>query len=111
VRSFLTPEHLTDLLIALDSRFVVEFAGGAIRVIGRNLPNQAVCAILPPQPDGVLRLVYDPNKPNALEHTRTMLAEWWESFAEPVAFPDGTVELVRSPCPRAADDNVELQVT
>jgi hypothetical protein len=59
----------------------------------------------------VLRIVYDPNKPNALCHTSAMLAGWWESFAEPVAFPDGSVELVPQPCPLPADRDVELQTT
>jgi hypothetical protein len=108
VRSSLAPEHLTELLAALDSRFVVQFAGGAIRVLGRSLPDNTVCAILPALPDGVLRIVYDPNKPNALCHTRAMLEEWWESYAEPVAFPDGSVELVSVPCPRAGEGDVDL---
>lgn len=111
VRSALLPEHLSELLTALDSRFVAQFADGAIRVIGRELPDSAVCAILPPQPDKVLRIVYDPNKPNALRHTREMVEEWWESFAEPVAFPDGTVEFVRPPCPRASLRDVLLRTT
>lgn len=109
MRSSLTPEHLSDLLAALDSRFVVLFAGGAVRVLGRDLSGTpAVCAILPAQPDNVLRIVYDPNKPNALCHTRAMLEEWWESYAEPEVFPDGTVEFLPALCPRAGDD-VELQ--
>lgn len=109
MRSSLAPEHMSDLLTALDSRFVAQFAGGAIRLLGRTLPDDAVCAILPAQPDNVLRVVYDPNKPNALCHTRAMLEQWWESFAEPVAFPDGSVELVPVPCPRPGDEDVELQ--
>lgn len=108
MRSSLAPEHLAEVLTALDSRFVAQFAGGAIRVLSRSLPGKAVCAILPEQPDNVLRIVFDANKPNALCHTRAMLEEWWESYAEPVAFPDGSVELVRPPCPRASDDDVEL---
>src|SRR5690242_16237538 len=99
MRSVIRAEHLTDLLTALDSRFVAQFADGAIRVLGRDLPGPAVCAILPSLRDGVLRIVYDPNKPNALRHTRDMIQDWWESFAEPVAFPDGSVELVHPPCP------------
>lgn len=110
MRASLHAEHLAELLTALDSRFVAQFAGGAIRVLGRDLSNTpAVCAILPAQPDNVLRVVYDPNKANALSHTRAMLQEWWESFAEPVAFPDGSVELVHPPCPRGQDEDVELQ--
>lgn len=109
MRSTLAPEHMTDLLTALDSRFVVRFADGAIRVLGRSLPDETVCAILPSQPDNVLRVVYDPNKANAMCHVRTMLQEWWESFAEPVVFPDGTVELLRTPSPRAGEGNVELE--
>lgn len=102
MRSSLTPEHMAVLLAALDSRFVIHFADGAIRVVGRDLSDTpAVCAILPAQPDNVLRIVYDPNKPDCLHHVRAMLEEWWESFAEPVAFPDQSVELVRPPCPRA----------
>lgn len=109
MRASLAPEHLAELLTALDSRFVAQFAGGTIRVLGRDLSDvPAVCAILPAQPDGILRIVYDPNKPNALCHTRAMLEAWWESFAEPVAFPDGSVELVAMPCPRASEEDVEL---
>jgi hypothetical protein len=108
MRSSLAPEDLTELLAALDSRFIVQFAGGAIRVIGRSLPGDAVCAILPALPDDVLRIVYDPNKPNALCHTRAMLEEWWESYAEPVAFPDGSVEFLSLPCPQAGEGDVVL---
>lgn len=111
VRATLHPEHLAEVLAALDSRFVAQFAGGAIRVLGRTLPGAAVCAILPGQPDQVLRVVYDPNKPNALSHTRAMLEQWWESYAEPVAFPDGSVELVRPPCPLASEHDIVLQST
>lgn len=111
MRANLHPEHLAELLAALDSRFVVQFAGGDIRVLGRTLPEPAVCAILPAQPDNVLRIVYDPNKPNALSHTATMLQEWWESYAEPVAFPDGSVEFVRPPCPLAGEGDVNLVAT
>jgi hypothetical protein len=109
VRSSLNPEDLTGLLTALDSRFVAQFAGGAIRVLGRDLSDTpAVCAILPARPDNVLRIVYDPNKPNALCHTRAMLEEWWASFAEPEVFPDGSVELLSPPLPQAGD-GVELR--
>lgn len=109
MRSSILPQHLAELLAALDSRFVAQFAGGAIRVLGRDLSGTpAVCAILPPQPDNVLRIVYDPNKANALCHTQAMLREWWESFAEPVAFPDGSVDLVPAPCPRAGEADVDL---
>ena len=108
MRSSLKPAHLAEVLTALDSRFVAQFAGGAIRVLSRSLPGPAVCAILPALPDNVLRIVFDANKPNALCHTRVMLKEWWESYAEPVAFPDGSVELVRPPCPEASDGDVEL---
>lgn len=111
MRANLQPGHLAELLTALDSRFVVQFADGAIRVLGRSLPGEAVCAILPEQPDKVLRIVYDPNKPNALSHTAAMLQEWWESYTEPVAFPDGTVEFLALPCPRSGDGDVELQAT
>lgn len=112
MRASLHPEHLAELLAALDSRFVVQFANGAVRVLGRDLGDTpAVCAILPAQPDNILRMVYDPNKPNALCHMRAMIEEWWESFAEPVAFPDGSVELVQAPCPRASDEDCELQTT
>lgn len=110
MRSILDPDNLAQLLAALDARFVVLFSSGAIRVLGGDLSDTpAVCAILPTQPDGVLRIVYDPNKTNALAHTRAMLAEWWESYAEPEVFPDGTVEFLRPPCPRAGDGIVELQ--
>ena len=108
MRAALRSEDLSELLVALDSRFVVQFANGAIRVLGRDLGGAAVCAMLPSQPDGVLRLVYDPNQPNALSHLRAMLEGWWESYAEPVVFPDGSVELVRPPCPRPGDGQAEL---
>lgn len=101
MRSTLRPEDLTDLLTTLDSRFVAEFANGAVLLLGRDLDG-AVCALVPDLGDGVLRIVYDPNQPNALLHVQTMMAQWWESYAEPVAFPDGTVELIRPPCPRPA---------
>lgn len=97
--SSLTSDRLGAILTALDSRFVAQFANGAIRLLGRSLPGEAVCAILPDQGDGVLRMVYDPNKPNAACHTGAMLREWWESYRVPVAFPDGSVELLPQSCP------------
>ena len=72
---------------------------GNVRLIGRELPGKAVCAILHDTGDGVFRLVYDPGKPDAFRHVQAMIRDWWESYREPEVFPDGTVDLVQRVCP------------
>lgn len=44
-----------------------------LKLMRRGLPDHAVCAILPMLADGLLRVVYDPDKPDALEHVSEML--------------------------------------
>ena len=48
---------------------------GEVLLLFRDLSYPAVCAILPDLGDGVLRIVVDPSKPNALEHVRLMVNE------------------------------------
>ena len=81
-----------------------------VRLLARMLPGGAVCSILPDLGDGVLRIVYDVSKPNAFMHTQAMIRQWWEHLRQPVAFPDGTVEMLSLPCPRAGDGPVRIRV-
>jgi hypothetical protein len=57
-----------------------------------------------------LSLVYDIAKPNSFQHVQSMVREWWSSFQEPVAFPDGSVELLQLPCPRAGEGPIRIAV-
>lgn len=95
----LTSAQIAELLDTLCGSYDVTLGCGELRLLARSLPGNAVCAILPDTGDGVFRVVYDTAKPNAFQHTQAMLRDWWESFAEPEVFPDGTVELVGRICP------------
>lgn len=95
----LSAEQIGDLLDALCGSYDVSFPFGELRLLSRSLPGKAVAAVLPDVGDGVLRVVYDTSKPNAFGHTQAMIREWWESYREPVAFPDGTVELLNRVLP------------
>lgn len=76
-------EQMRALLTTLTPTFAANFGTG-LRLIGATLPGKAVCAILRPAGDGVTRIVYDPNKPNAMAHTHAMVLGWWERCgAEP----------------------------
>ena len=55
---------------------VLVVAGRQLLALRRQLPDHAVCAILPDPGDGMARLVYDPEKPDALVHVDEMLNEW-----------------------------------
>lgn len=88
----------------------LEAVGARVRILARALPGTAVCAILPDLGDGVLRIVYDLAKPNASRHTQFMIKEWWEALRQPVAFPDGSVEMLTLPCPRAGEGPVRVRV-
>lgn len=104
----LTHDDLEHAFAALTGEYTIDV--GPIRLIGASLPGKVVCAILPPLGDGIVRVVHDLDKPNAVAHTRAMLKDWWESYSVPVAFPDGTVELVRQACPREASGQVALSI-
>ncbi len=54
---------------------------GFIEVRCRPLEGRGVCAAM--TVDGVLWVVIDPDKPNALEQARQMLAEWRTSYLQP----------------------------
>jgi hypothetical protein len=81
-----------------------------VRLLGRDLPGTAVCAILPDAGDGVFRLVYDPGKPDAFRHAQAMFRDWWESFLVPEMYPDGTVEFLNRICPEPASGPIRLVV-
>jgi hypothetical protein len=106
----LTVEDVQSILTTLCGSYDVDLGFGRIRLLARPLPGVAVCSILPDLGDGVLRLVYDIAKPNSFAHVQSMVREWWESFQEPVAFPDGSVELLRLPCPRAGEGPIRIAV-
>lgn len=106
----MTQEDIERTLVALCGRYTLNVSE-SVRIIGASLPGNAVCAILPPLGDGVMRLVYDEHKPHALAHSSAMLQEWWESYAEPVAFPDGSVELIPRPIPPLPRGPVDLSMT
>lgn len=95
----LSPLVVQEILRTFCGTYDVDLQGGRVRLLGRSLPGKAVCAILPDAGDGVLRLVYDANKPNAFAHAQAMVREWWLSDLEPIVFPDGSVELINRPCP------------
>ena len=105
----LTHDDVAQTLAALCGNYTLD-VGRTVRTIGLSLPGKAVCAILPDLGDGITRIVYDLDKPHALAHTRAMLREWWASFREPVAYPDGTVELVRRVPPRTERGPVTLSI-
>lgn len=106
----LSAESVQALLTTLCGEYDVDFGCGTVRLLGRSLPGNAVCSILPDIGDGVLRLVYDVSKPNVFQHMQEMVRAWWADFREPVAFPDGSVELLSLPCPRAGEGPVRLSV-
>ena len=65
--------HLADLIVhATGCSSAVVVAGHALRVRTRKLPDGAVCAMVP-RSDGETFVVYDPDKPGAVEHTAAML--------------------------------------
>jgi hypothetical protein len=45
---------------------VVVLLDGAVRLLFRDLPDPAVCALLPDLGDGVLRIVVDTRRPDAM---------------------------------------------
>ena len=106
----LSAEDVQSLLTALCGSYDVNIGSGRVRLLARALPGGAVCSILPDIGDGILRLVYDVAKPNSFQHVQSMVRDWWESFREPVAFPDGSVEFLQLPCPRAGEGPVRIAI-
>lgn len=94
----LTIEHLIELLTLLSGRYTINACGGKVRLVARDLPGDAVAVLTPPV-RGIMLLIYDLSKPDAIGHARDLLAEHWSSVVEPVAWPDGTVELVQRQVP------------
>ena len=91
------PHHFTsnefgELMSALCGQYSFEIGDGRIRALARHLPGDAVAVICPPR-NGVLIVIYDLRKPNAMGHLRDLLREWWRSALEPTAYPDGTIGL------------------
>ena len=96
----LGPDELAQILVVLCGRYLVDVIPGKLRLIATSLPGPAVCAVLPCLSDGTVRVVVDPEKPNAYAHTRTMLREWFESYLAPEISPQGSVSIVRQRAPR-----------
>jgi hypothetical protein len=48
---------------------------GEVWLLFRDLPPLAVCAFLPDWGDGVLRIIVDPTKPDAIAHVLLMLRD------------------------------------
>jgi len=65
-------EHLLAVVAGAGYAGMVD---GKVRLIKRCLPASAVCAVLPALGDGVLRIVYDADKPNVAAHLERMLLE------------------------------------
>lgn len=89
----LSQDDLSELLASLCGHYRFEVAGGRVRAIARDLPGTAVAVVCPPR-NGVMMVMYDLRKPDAMGHLRDLIREWWTSTVEPVAFPDGTVEMM-----------------
>lgn len=106
----LNDRNIAELLSALCGSYEVVLACGKVRLLARRLPGNAVCVILPEAPDGILRLVYDTAKPDCFGQTQALVRDWWESFAEPEVFPDGTVEMLRRVCPEVPEGPVQIAV-
>ena len=106
----LSSREIHALLSALCGNYDAELPGGRIKLLARSLGGKAVSAILPGIGDGVLRIAYDLNKPNAFAHAQAMIRDHWESYAEPVAFPDGTVEMLSRVCPEPEAGPVRVTV-
>lgn len=106
----LTSNHVQAVLTTLCGSYDIELADCKIRLLARALPGIAVCSILPDLGDGILRIVYDVAKPNAFQHTQQMVSDWWESFRQPVEFPDGSVEMLSLPSPIAGAGPVRVAV-
>lgn len=75
----LTASHVAEAISVLCGTYDVVIGNRPIRLLGRWLPGTAVCAILPEIGDGIMRVVFDPEKPGAYRHTRRMLSDWWEA--------------------------------
>lgn len=106
----LTSQTVQAILTTLCGSYDVELEGCKVRLLARALDGDAVCSILPDIGDGVLRIVYDLAKPNAFKHTQQMVREWWATLKEPVAFPDGSVEMLNLPCPRPGEGPIRVAV-
>lgn len=93
------PDDLAQLLIVLCGTYLVDVVPGKLRLIATHLPGPAVCSVLPCLPDGLVRVVVDPEKPNAYAHTRAMVRQWFESYLAAEITPAGTVNIVRQRAP------------
>lgn len=106
----LSSDDVQSIMTALCGDYDFDIGRNKVRLLARSLPGGAVCSILPDLGDHVLRIVYDLSKPNAFRHAQAMVGEWWESFRQPVAFPDGSVEMLNLPCPRPDEGPVKVAV-
>lgn len=104
-----THDHVSELLSALGGLYRARLCDGLVHTVSRDLPGDAVAAVCPTQ-DGKLLVVYDLRKPDALGHARDLVCQWWTSVVEPVAYPDGTVELMERPLPHVDVQPLECTV-
>jgi hypothetical protein len=88
VNHFLDEFRLEELLAALPGSHDptaawsdLTLCEGFVELRFRPLDGRAVCAAM--TVDGVLWVVIDPDKPNALEQARDMLDEWRTSYLQP----------------------------
>lgn len=81
LRHVVTSHALHQLIACLGAACLVgDIIDQDFQLLARQLVDPAaICAILPAMPDGVLRVVYDPAKPNVADHIRAMVCEWWAS--------------------------------
>lgn len=105
----LTMPEMAQLMTAFSGQYRFDLFGGRVRCLARDLPGDAVAAICPPR-DNIMLIIYDLRKPDAPGHVRQLLREYWESKGEPVAFPDGTVEIVQRAMPRV-DRGPSIDIT
>lgn len=85
---------LSQLAAALCGVYSLTLCDGTVRVLCRDLPGRAVCAIT--RLDPITYIVIDLAKPSATRTAWNMIREWRESLVEPVV-KDGRVELVPLP--------------
>jgi hypothetical protein len=62
-------------MLEANSPDMLVMCDGEVWLLFRQLPDLAVCMVLPDPGDGVLRIVVDPSKPDAMAHVLHMLAE------------------------------------
>ena len=90
----LDDSSLQQLAAALSGLYSLTLCNGTVRLLCRDLPGRAVCAIT--HFDDLTYIVVDLDKPAAPRTAWNMVQEWRESLMEPV-FKDGGIALVPLP--------------